>query len=242
LSAGFVLGAHVAAQSGTASLQGVVFDPTNRLVPDASLTLSDRAGEQGARQTTTDGQGRYQFSGLVPGPYRLEVTRPGFRTATSEVQVAGDAEQNFRLAVGSLRESISVMPGSGDRESPPGPAALERSDRRRSEYDAAVAKQCAGRRVGRVGGLIVAPMKVAHVNPQYPADMAKAHLGGSIGLRATLGTDGSVSSISVATEGHRAFIDATAEAVRQWRFLPVMLNCEPIAVEMQVVATFMPNR
>src|SRR5256884_5894364 len=67
------------AQLSTASLNGVVRDPTGAAVPKASATLhnSDTGVE---RNTFTNDAGTYVFSDINPGRYTLQVTAPSFST------------------------------------------------------------------------------------------------------------------------------------------------------------------
>lgn len=64
-------------------LTGVVVDQvTGAPIVRARVAVTIRAGAQ--FQTTTDQDGRYMFTGLEPGPYRISVERVGYVTPASD--------------------------------------------------------------------------------------------------------------------------------------------------------------
>lgn len=99
---------------------------------------------------------------------------------------------------------------------------------------------CGAGKPGRVGGLVMPPQKTRHVSPVYPDDLARAGLGGTIAVSGTLTAQGAVEQLRQAGQGPASLVQALADAVASWRFLPAMLNCEPIAVELNVEARFVP--
>jgi protein TonB len=59
--------------------------------------------------------------------------------------------------------------------------------------------------------------------PRYPVDSRRRHEQGTVVLALTLGIDGRVSAISIArSSGHPRLDNAARDAVRQWRWSPVM--------------------
>jgi hypothetical protein len=92
----------------TGGLNGVVVDSTSAVVPDAKITLQ---GPQGTRVLTTDTQGRYSVSGLIPGFYDATVEKAGFkkvRSTHNEVVVNVSSLLKFTLPVGSAEETVEV--------------------------------------------------------------------------------------------------------------------------------------
>src|SRR5258707_5062226 len=67
------------AQLSTAQLSGRVTDESGAVLPGVTTTATQTATGF-MRNTVTDASGAYILSNLVPGPYRLEVALPGFRT------------------------------------------------------------------------------------------------------------------------------------------------------------------
>src|SRR5580658_8713783 len=93
----------------TASIQGVVQDPSGAGVPKATVRLVN-ANTAVSAETTTDGAGNYIFVSLAPGRYKITVDATGF--AKRQVDLELLTEQNLSvpitLKVGSASEAITV--------------------------------------------------------------------------------------------------------------------------------------
>lgn len=94
----------------TGSISGTVTDPTGAVVGNARITLTNDAGIQ--RETTTSGVGRYVFTLLPPGSYRLEVNGAGFATANAEgvvVRITENTALDIKMAVAARqKETVTV--------------------------------------------------------------------------------------------------------------------------------------
>ena len=91
----------------------------------------------------------------------------------------------------------------------------------------------------RVGGNIKPPTKITNVNATFPASMREAGLSGVVPLEATIGADGSVTSVRVVSaQVHPDFVNAAIDAVRQWRYTPTLLNGVPVEITMTVTVAF----
>lgn len=105
LSAGLAL-----AQTATASLRGIVTDPTQAVVPGANVIVTDVL--RNVKQTaTTDEAGRYVITQLQPSTYQVRVEAAGFETSVVPdfvLQVAQQATINVELTVGSASTSVEV--------------------------------------------------------------------------------------------------------------------------------------
>ena len=66
-------------QTTTATLSGVVHDPTGAVLPQVKITLKNSARGT-TRSTVTDNEGRYNLSSVEPGTYELRAERSGFST------------------------------------------------------------------------------------------------------------------------------------------------------------------
>ncbi len=102
-------GGHLFGQ-GTARIVGVVSDAGGGLVPKAQVTLVNDA--TGLRESApTDEGGRYNFTQLAVGNYRIEVSTAGFKKE-NRTGVNLVAEQvytaDITLQVGNVTESVEV--------------------------------------------------------------------------------------------------------------------------------------
>jgi TonB family protein len=206
-----------AAQAGPAALSGTVYDPTGAVMPGVTLTLEDAT--QMKVETKTNPAGRFAFSNVQSGHYTLEASLPGFRTLKQEFDLTtrADWDRAITLQIGDLRESVTVSVRRGQGVVPPQTAAQP----------------------VRVGGNIRAPLKTYDARPVYPASMRAAGREGVVPIEAMIGVDGTVTSVRVlSAQVHPDFAIAAADAVRQWRFTPTLLNGSPVEVVMNVSVAF----
>jgi hemoglobin/transferrin/lactoferrin receptor protein len=118
----FVFWALVCATTAAAAVvfTGRVADPQGLAIPNAEVRLlpADSASPQFAlRQTTTDSEGRFFFSGLEPGNYQLVVIAPGFRRHQQIVTV--DAEPfsaEVALEISGVHEGVVVTAQRNESE------------------------------------------------------------------------------------------------------------------------------
>ena len=71
---------------------------------------------------------------------------------------------------------------------------------------------------------------VRRVEPRYPPLMSQIRRGGRVELRAIIATDGTIQALQVVS-GDPLFYQSALEAVRQWRYLPTILNGQAVEVE-----------
>jgi TonB family protein len=76
------------------------------------------------------------------------------------------------------------------------------------------------------------------VEPDYPQIAAVAHVGGLVILEAVVDTEGCVASVTVLRSPHRLLEKATADALRQWQYSPLILNGTPVSFVLTVTFTF----
>jgi periplasmic protein TonB len=89
----------------------------------------------------------------------------------------------------------------------------------------------------RIGGQIKEPALVTRVNPQYPPAAREAKLEGSVILEAAVDEHGRVQSVKVLRSG--GLLDKAAiDAVKQWRYAPLMLNGQPTPFVLTVTVQF----
>jgi hypothetical protein len=102
------------AQSEAATLSGQVVDPSGLNITGAQVKLVD-VDRDTSTSTTTKNSGLYTFPSVRPGRYRMAVTAAGFKVVNVTgitVNVQDHLEQNFKLVVGSVSESITVDGGA----------------------------------------------------------------------------------------------------------------------------------
>lgn len=90
----------------------------------------------------------------------------------------------------------------------------------------------------RVGGQIQAPSLISHVEPKYPDLAAAAQISGLVILEAVVGTDGGVESVRVLRSRGTILDEAAMEAVKLWRYSPLVLNGVPCPFILTVTVNF----
>lgn len=102
-----------AAQSTNGTVSGIVLDPSGNAIPDADiLIVNDTTAVRYIGRTNNEGI--YVIPNLPPGPYRLQVSKIGFKTIIKPdivlyTQAALDI--NFTLPVGATLETVTVQGG-----------------------------------------------------------------------------------------------------------------------------------
>lgn len=98
------------AQSSNATITGVIEDPGKAVLPGTRVTVVNT--QTGERTTTkTNGSGLYTLSTLIPGTYRIEVDKQGFRGIIEGgiiLHTQDVLQLNFHMAVGSTAETVTV--------------------------------------------------------------------------------------------------------------------------------------
>lgn len=105
----------VAQTTGTATVLGTVRDPTEAVIPGATVELTDLATNQ-TRSQTTNMNGQYIFVNVLPGVYKITASASGFRQAvipSLKIEVAKAYTVDFTLEVGTVAEMVEVTPGAG---------------------------------------------------------------------------------------------------------------------------------
>src|SRR5262245_28294779 len=102
------------AQTAAATLSGVVKDAQGGVLPGATVAVVfEPTGTR--NQTVTSSNGRYTVTGIrAGGPYRVTVSVPQFKDATSSVTLdAGQELQlDFSLQLATLKDTLTVKAGT----------------------------------------------------------------------------------------------------------------------------------
>src|SRR3989441_5542388 len=102
------------AQVRTASLTGLVADPSGGVVDNATVTVKNKATNV-ETSAKTDSSGYYTFASLAVGSYTLTVEVKGFKKAIRDnldLDVGQKARIDFTLEVGAVTESVMVEAGT----------------------------------------------------------------------------------------------------------------------------------
>src|SRR5262249_45497889 len=108
------LSALLRAQSTNAGLTGQVTDPSRALVAGAKVAAVS-AATNARYATLTNNSGEYYLANLPPGPYRIEIEKPGFKKLIKPnviVHVQDALALDFEMTLGALTETITVEAGA----------------------------------------------------------------------------------------------------------------------------------
>lgn len=101
-------------QSPNGTISGLVLDPSGRTIAGADiLVVNDATGVK--YPGSTNGEGIYAVPNLPPGPYRIQVSRIGFKTLIKPdvvLNVQSAVAINFTLPVGAVSETLTVEAGA----------------------------------------------------------------------------------------------------------------------------------
>jgi hypothetical protein len=107
------------AQQASASVNGVVTDPSGAAIPNAQVELTN-VNKAVTKTTTTNAEGAYVFLNVVPGAYTMRASAPGFASVTQPpitLEVNQTATFDFHMKVGATEQSISVEAAAAGVES-----------------------------------------------------------------------------------------------------------------------------
>jgi hypothetical protein len=116
LLAGFLLlaiafmPAPLQAQGTSATVSGVVTDPTGAKIPAAMVTFTN-AATGAVANAKTNGEGLYRITGLLPGVYNAAVTMQGFKTAVQQgidLHLEDQVSLDYSLEVGVSSDSVTI--------------------------------------------------------------------------------------------------------------------------------------
>src|SRR5579864_4901198 len=98
----------VSAQTTYGSITGTISDPSGSAISEAQVTLTNSGtGEKRVQQTGSDGL--YSFVNLLPGRYRIDAEKSGFKRTTQPevvVQVQQTSSINLTMQVGDVNQTV----------------------------------------------------------------------------------------------------------------------------------------
>ena len=163
--------------------------------------------------------------------------------AAQDARAALDAElkaQEGKLikSYDKTKELAVAAKAAADKAAADAAAGKEKADAvAAKQKEAAAAREKARQAAVRPGGRIMEPKKVKDVPPVYPALAQSARVSGAVMIEATIGADGKVVDAKV-VKSIPLLDEAALEAVRQWEYLPTMLNGVPVPVLVTVTINF----
>lgn len=89
-----------------------------------------------------------------------------------------------------------------------------------------------------IGDLDQTPRVVYQPSPEYPADMKRKKMQGTVHILFLVDAGGSVQNPTVQKSTHPAFERPALQAVRKWRFEPGKRNGQAVQFKMKVPVTF----
>jgi hypothetical protein len=102
------------AQSPNGNINGLVLDPSSQLIVGAEvIAVNDATGVR--YSTKTNNEGIYVLANLPPGPYRIQISKLGFKTIIKPdivLNVQDALSLNFTLPVGAAIEVVTVQGGA----------------------------------------------------------------------------------------------------------------------------------
>lgn len=109
-----ILGAVLVNGQGSARVSGTVKDQNGAVIPGATVSLLNIASSQ-RLTVTTDSSGKFEFSNLRAGSYRLTASAGGFGEAALNISLADGAtfSEDFTLLPGAIRDVVTVTAGKG---------------------------------------------------------------------------------------------------------------------------------
>lgn len=197
-----------------ATISGSLFDTTGVAIPDAKIVLHS-ADTSADLDGTSGSDGKFSFSDLAAGQYILRVEKPGFADLLREFTVKQDSNVERGL----------VMQVKGAEEKP------------QADSSSRMAQPFAPDRI-RVKGEVAEANLIRKVQPIYPAAAKAAHVEGTVLLQMIILKDGTPGEITVTSSPSNDLSQTSIDAVRQWRYRPILLNGQPVEVVTQVIVNF----
>ena len=171
---------------------------------------------------------------------------PDSLKAAQEAQTALDAELKAQDAkwvksYDKTKELAAAAKVAGDKAAADAAAGKEKADVIAAKEKAAAAARAKARLTPpvRVGGQIRPPTKIRDVAPVYPAIARSARVAGVVTIEATIDPEGKVMDAKV-VRSVPMLDQAALDAVRQWEYIPTLLNGVPVPVVVTININFKP--
>jgi protein TonB len=171
---------------------------------------------------------------------------PDSLKAAQEAQTALDAELaaqdgKWVKSYDKAKELAAATKMAGDKAAADAVAGKEKADAVAAKEKAAAAARAKAKLTPpvRVGGQIRPPTKIRDVPPVYPAIAKSARVAGVVTIEATIDPEGKVMDARV-VRSVPMLDQAALDAVRQWEYIPTLLNGVPVPVVVTININFKP--
>jgi TonB family protein len=200
------------------------FGSSIRVPGDVSGSLPYSGAARSFVRAAIDAVRQWVYEPPAQGPITFQVSfnfAPGSAVAT---QLSQDEARRTVF----MTPSVAFPPGARTGGAAPGSAAPSApSASTLAAPDGAI----------RVGGAVRAPVKIKDVKPVYPPIAQSARVSGIVIVEAVIGADGRVGDVRV-LRSIPLLDQAAIDAVRQWEFVPTLLNGAPTAIIMTMTVNF----
>ena len=97
---------------GAGQISGVIVDANGAVVAGAEVTVNTQSGT--ALNTTSNDEGRWVIAGVAPGPVRVNIDSPGFKSMKYDLQISANqpAHLGTTMEVGTVTETVTVTAGA----------------------------------------------------------------------------------------------------------------------------------
>ncbi len=82
------------------------------------------------------------------------------------------------------------------------------------------------------------PQLIKKVNPEYPPEAKEARIVGTVICKALIDKEGNVKGITIVESPNELLSQSAVEAVKQWKYAPVLQNGEPVEVIFTVTINY----
>ena len=201
-------------QSAMATVAGRVVGLPNENVGSLQVALASDHSPCSFLQTHTTADGSFRFSSGRAGDYRVAVSGlpEGYGIKTMTAGVVDLLSNSVRL-VGSAQTQVLIE--------------VARIEEFRREKSSVVHV-----RIGLRSSCLIHQVK-----PVYPSQAKAAHIAGNVIMEVRTDRNGYVEDVTV-VQGHPSLIQSAIDAVRQWRYVPVVFGGETVPVVTTVVVPF----
>ncbi|MGA7413481.1 MAG: energy transducer TonB, partial [Bryobacteraceae bacterium] len=89
----------------------------------------------------------------------------------------------------------------------------------------------------RAGGPLMEAFLIEKVQPIYPPLAKSAGVQGQVEFDAIIAKDGTLQHLQL-VHGHPLLVQAATDALQQWRYIPTLVNAEPVDVMTRIIVNF----